>query len=42
MKCSECFYWWADDDDGFCYCHADPNWEAPCERIDDYDDEEEG
>ena len=40
MKCAECNLWWADEADGPCSCHADPNWPAPCE-YDDYEEEEE-
>ena len=37
MKCAECNLWGADYYGDFPYCHADPNWPAPCE----YDDEED-
>ena len=37
MKCAECNLWWADPDEEYPSCNADPNWPAPCE----YDDEEE-
>ena len=35
MKCAECNLWGADYYGDVPYCHADPNWPAPCE----YDDE---
>lgn len=35
MKCIECNLWGADYYGDVPYCHADPNWPAPCE----YDDE---
>ena len=41
MKCVECNLWGADYYGDFPYCHADPNWPAPCEYDDDYDKEEE-
>lgn len=44
MNCAECnLWWWVDDDEGDCigYCHADPNWPAPCEYDDDDDDDYE-
>ena len=31
MKCSECGLCWADRPGDIPYCHADPNWPAPCE-----------
>lgn len=37
MKCAECIMWWADNLEEMPYCHADPNWPAPCEYEDDYD-----
>ena len=40
MKCAECNLWGADHYGEFPYCHADPNWPAPCE-YDDYEEEEE-
>ena len=41
MKCSECLMWYCDDDEEWPSCHADPNWPAPCEYEDDYEEEEE-
>lgn len=41
MKCSECNLWWKDHEDDIPSCHADPNWPAPCEYDDDYEEEEE-
>ena len=35
MKCAECNLWGADHYGDIPYCHADPNWPAPCE----YEDE---
>lgn len=35
MKCTECNFFYKDDDEGFYYCHADPNWPAPCEEEDE-------
>lgn len=37
MKCAKCNLHWADDTGEIPYCHADPNWPAPCEYEDDYD-----
>ena len=42
MKCAECNLWWADEADGPCSCHADPNWPAPCEYEDYEEDEKHG
>lgn len=36
MKCAECNLWGADHYGDIPYCHADPNWPAPCE-YDDYE-----
>lgn len=36
MKCNNCIMWYADYRGDFPYCHADPDWPAPCE----YDDED--
>lgn len=42
MKCVECNLWGADYYGDFpYYCHADPNWPAPCEYDDDYEEEED-
>lgn len=40
MKCADCVLWYKEDDEQYPYCHADPNWPAPCE-YDDYDEEED-
>lgn len=32
MKCSECSYYWFDEELGYETCHADPMWPAPCEE----------
>lgn len=42
MKCKDCNYWYADEDEeyGFAYCHFDtrtPGYLAPCEDDDLYD-----
>ena len=43
MKCAECNLWGADHYGEIPYCHADPNWPAPCEYDeDDYEDDYEG
>ena len=39
MKCSECNLCWADPDEDFPTCKADPRFPAPCE-YDDYEEEE--
>ena len=41
MKCIECNLWGADYYGDFPYCHADPNWPAPCEYDDDDEEDEE-
>ena len=41
MKCVECGLWWADESDIPCSCHADPNWPAPCEVDDNYEEDYE-
>ena len=40
MKCKECNLCWADKGEEFPSCKADPNWPAPCEYDDNYDDED--
>ena len=40
MSCSECNLQWVEKD-YIGYCHADPNWPAPCEYEDDYKEENE-
>ena len=35
MRCCDCNLWWQDEGENFCYCHADPNWPAPCECEED-------
>lgn len=42
MKCSECNYYWQEEEDGYPRCHCDPNFPAPCEEPDngDYEPEE--
>ena len=37
MKCAECNLWGADYYGDIPYCHADPNWPAPCEYEEDYE-----
>lgn len=32
MECSECYYYWFDEDLGYGACHADPMWLMPCEE----------
>lgn len=39
MKCVECNLWGADHYGDFPYCHADPNWPAPCEYEDDFEED---
>ena len=41
MKCSECNLYWASEWEKFPSCKADPDWPAPCEYEDDYEEEEE-
>lgn len=42
MKCAECNLWGADHYGDILYCHADPNWPAPCEYEEEsYDFEED-
>ena len=41
MRCAECNLWGADYYGDIPYCHADPNWPAPCEYDDEGDDHEE-
>ena len=41
MKCTECNLWWPDRAGEYPHCHADPNWPAPCEYEDEWDEEEE-
>jgi hypothetical protein len=41
MKCTECNLWWVDRAGEHPSCHADPNWPAPCEYEDEWDEEEE-
>lgn len=41
MKCSNCVLWWTDQGEEYGSCHADPNWPAPCEYEDDYEEEED-
>lgn len=36
---SNCGYYWQDEGEDFPTCHADPNWPAPCEYDDDYEEE---
>ena len=38
MKCSFCVCWYADEHEDWPSCHADPNWPAPCEYEDDYEE----
>ena len=40
MKCKECNLWGADYYGDIPYCHADPNWPAPCEWEDDEPEED--
>ena len=40
MKCDSCIMWGTDYYGDFPYCHADPNWPAPCEYEDDENDYE--
>lgn len=35
MKCANCVMCWADPDEDFPTCKADPNWPAPCEYEED-------
>ena len=41
MKCKTCNLCWAAEGEQFPTCKADPNWPAPCEYEDEYEDEEE-
>jgi hypothetical protein len=41
MKCVECNLWWADREGEYPHCHADPNWPAPCEYAEEWDEEDE-
>lgn len=41
MKCADCNLWYIDINSIWPRCHADPNWPAPCEYEDDYEEEEE-
>lgn len=41
MKCAECNLYWANEWEKFPSCKADPNWPAPCECENDYEEEEE-
>ena len=41
MKCKECNLWGADYYGDTPYCHADPNWPAPCEYEDEEEEEED-
>lgn len=41
MKCAECNLWWVDKGAQYPSCHADPNWPAPCECADEWDEEDE-
>ena len=40
MKCAECNLYWADKWEKFPSCKADPNWPAPCEYEEEYEEEE--
>ena len=40
MRCADCNLWWQDEGKNFAYCHADPNWPAPCEYEEENDYEE--
>ena len=40
MKCKNCPLSWVDDGAKCPTCHADPNWPAPCEYDDDYEEED--
>ena len=41
MRCKDCNLYWADKGEDFPSCKADPNWPAPCEYEDDYEEENE-
>ena len=40
MKCSECGYYWKEEDEGFAHCQFDgPDGWAPCECGDDFEED---
>lgn len=39
MKCAECNLYWANEWEKIPSCKADPNWPAPCECENDYEEE---
>lgn len=41
MKCADCNLWWVDKGAQYPSCHADPNWPAPCEYVDDGEEDED-
>lgn len=41
MRCADCNLWWKDEGNKVATCHADPNWAAPCEYNEEYEDEDE-
>ena len=41
MKCSNCNLYWQDKGYNFPTCHADPDWPAPCEYEEEYNEEDE-
>ena len=41
MRCAECNLWWKSEHENYPSCKADPNWPAPCEVDDFYEDEDE-
>lgn len=39
MKCTDCPYYWKNEEDAFPCCHFEETWEAPCETEDYYEEE---
>lgn len=43
MKCSDCFYYWKEDDERYPSCHWEPRAPGdipPCEYDDEYEEDE--
>lgn len=41
MRCVECNFYWKDEGEQFASCKANPNWPAPCEDDEDWEEGEE-
>ena len=41
MKCVYCNCYWKNEDEKYASCKADPNWPAPCEEDDNWEEGEE-